>query len=223
MKTFHHNDRNQPDRGGSRTLWAGLALCLGLAISARAFAERSQADTLGGTSGSDASDDETVGTLPIIGGGSNTFEYHRYLHDVRPSFYLQGNSLDVLSAISSIGGRFVVTLAIVDPNLDVIRLTFHGAPRLALDRAIFEEAQLDVGLSTPRSFGSTGVVMSGGESGCESQTVNPGLTPLPVGALATAGPSSSAGFRWMVENKAGLRTALEVRVTRRFVVLTQSH
>src|SRR5689334_14735934 len=87
--------------------------------------------------GGQVAGDETIGTLPIVA-PTAPFDLFRFLVDRQACMTLEGARFDVFSAIVGVEGRSAATIEILDPNNDVVRVTFHGSPRLVLDRGLVD-------------------------------------------------------------------------------------
>src|SRR5204863_2138132 len=99
-----------------------------------------------GDRGNSGSDDETVGTLPIVG-GNQQFDIVRRIRDSRPSFFLQGPADEAWSTIIGLSGAGKLSVETL-PNGEV-RLGFHGRLQLDLDQGVLNATNLQVGIYVP--------------------------------------------------------------------------
>lgn len=134
--------RTERDPGRSVARWvarlgAGLLLCA-VATLPSALAGFGAPPT--------ATDDETVGTLPILDGGSLGIDVLRRWEDPRPALYLEGSGESIANALLAAEGEGVATLE--DLGSGQARLTFYGTVRVHLDRvSLDDDATLEIGLS----------------------------------------------------------------------------
>lgn len=169
MTNHERANSTGPGRGWIRALLATFLVGWGVLLPAQAQG--------GGSSNNPSSpgvgrggDDETIGTLPIVG-NHGQIDIVRWMRDVRPSFYLEGQFDEILSVISGCDGFGRVSVeALADGRS---RLVFHGRLEVRLDRQLMQAACVDVGAFVPATF--RGATAWSGWSG--------NLTPL--GALRT--------------------------------------
>jgi len=151
----------------------------------------------GGTAGGD---DETIGTLPILGGGG-AFDLVRHLSDVRPDFYLEGSFDEILSTITGYSGTGQVTLETRPGGL--VRLGFHGELELALDRSLLQVTGIQVGTTVPDTFrGARAQVGIAGSLG-PRKVLRAGNFRLPIAALDGAGALNQ--YPWVFTSRTRLQ------------------
>ncbi|MDZ4774703.1 MAG: hypothetical protein SGI72_16385 [Planctomycetota bacterium] len=91
--------------------------------------------------------DETIGTLPIFAGGS--IELVRGLPIVRPSFFLEGDLLELQNAIAFFRGTARAAVVPLDPLWQRVRLVFVDEVMLGFDRVSLVGADIQTGLWIP--------------------------------------------------------------------------
>lgn len=126
------------------------------------------------------SDDESIGTLPILG---NQYELVlvRRTHDTRPDFYLEGNYGEILSTIIGFTGSGTVTREnLADGRA---RLGFHGRIQLALDRGLSQVAGIGIGISVPVAYSGSEAASWFENRASALRNLNEGDLALPVTAL----------------------------------------
>lgn len=176
----------------------------------------------GGTgSGNEVAGDETVGTLPIVG-PTAPFDLLRFLMDREASLYLEGHRLDLYLAIVSVEGRMAATLRVIDPATDTVRVTFHGRPRLALDRSAIESGALRIGVDVPVAFGQGAVQTQIGARALAPAAILPGALELPS-APFTSTNLLQRRLAFEFHGEDGAHTVLGFRSTRRFLIVDQAH
>ena len=175
--------RTQNEHGRSEPRWiarlgAGLLLCAALAVPS----------ALAGI-GAAATDDETVGTLPILDGGSLGIDVLRRFEDPRPALYLQGPGDSIANVLLAAEGPGVATLEPLGGG--EVRLTFYGAVQVQLDRlSLDDDPSLQIGLSLQPStviyeYGPTVLGWNGHVRSLGALTV--GQHVLPVAQLVAHG------------------------------------
>lgn len=219
MKNFYAVECRRPQRGWLGWMAVTASLCVGLLSPASA----ENRGNLGGLPPPPAaSGDETVGTLPALN-GTGSIDFLRFVRDARASFYVQGDMDELFGAIVSAEGQSAVTVEVLDASSNQVRLTFHGRVRLSIDRNSMSAGTIQVGIAVPTSFG-TGQARFWTNSGRSGpSTLSPGILPLPVNALMSAGTLNNSPLRAVLTSGIGARTALEIVAGRDLVVLTQSH
>ncbi len=192
---MRHLQSGQAASSGRSASWTLLlvvvsVLVLGflLPTGTRAFGGSvSGGGTGGGTTGGGATgggDDETIGTLPIMGAGGQ-FDLVRKLRDTRPDFYLEGAFDEILSTIVGYAGSGQVTLE-SRPGGHV-RMGFHGQLQLSLDRSLLQLTGIQIGTTVPAAFRGASA-----QSGLPGQfapipALRTGNFVLPVAALDSVG------------------------------------
>ena len=218
MKNYQGKIGADPGRGWSSIILGGLAACALAALPAIAD------DTVGsGGEGPLASGgDETVGTLPIVGGDKGTLEYQRFGRSIRPAVYLEGSVDDLQNVILGAHGDGYIGTE-VDPVAGLVRLTFHGNIELTLDRMIFHGGSIAVGLAVPRGFGSGSLAMFDGARAPVRTALRPGLTPIPVLAMESSGMLDAGALQILTAARSGIRTAHRVEAAPDSLVITQRY
>jgi len=183
-------------RSTSWTLLLAVAFVLGFVFPAAPAALGGDTSGSGGTAGGGTGgggtggggtaggDDETIGTLPILGAGGQ-FDLVRHFSDTRPDFYLEGAFDEILSTIVGYSGSGKVTMESRPGGL--VRLGFHGELELALDRSLLQVTGIQVGTTVPEAFrGARAQIGIAGRLG-QRQTLRAGNFRLPIAALDGAG------------------------------------
>lgn len=177
----------------------------------------------GGTGGSnEVAGDETIGTLPIVG-PTAPFDLLRSIVEREPCFYLEGNRLDLFGAIVSVAGRTVATLRMIDPATDTVRVTFHGRPRLVLDRAAIDSGALGFGIDVPTAFGQGAVQSQLGARALAPAAIGPGVHELPSAPFAASNLLLQRRLEYELLGQDGAHTVLGLRATRRYLIVDQTH
>lgn len=174
---------NRPGRGLIRAVLAVLTIGWGALLPCHAQGG-GQANNQSSPGVGRGGDDETIGTLPILGNGGQ-LNLVRRMRDVRPSFYLDGHFDEILSVIAGCEGHGRVS---VEPLPDGrSRLTFHGRIELRLDRQLMQAAGVELGTCVPATFG--GVPAWSGWSGSLAPLglLRAGSFALPVASLDANG------------------------------------
>lgn len=172
--------------------------------------------------GGQVAGDETIGTLPIVA-PTVPFDLFRFLVDRQASLTLEGARFDVLSAIVGIEGRSAATIEMLDPNADVVRLTFHGSPRLVLDRGLVDSGAVHLGVSVPTAFGPGWVEARLGMRLFASESIGAGVVDVPFLAAGDSSPLVVRPLALRFDGANGAHTTLGFRVTEQFILVGQSH
>lgn len=206
-------------RGWLGNLMASLAVCLALITPAVAD---NRGVPGGGPPPPTAPDDETVGTLPALG-GTGSLDFLRFLREGRASLYLEGSLDEIQGAIVAVSGHNAVTVELLDDSGDNVRLTFHGRVRILIDRNSMQTGSIGVGVMVPATFGSGQAQFSLGATASAPTGLSPGLLPLPVSSLVARGALDGRALRGLMTSRAAARTSLEITAGRDLVSLTQTH
>lgn len=208
----------------ARLLAAASVICLPLlAGPENGPSEPGRSGSAGsGSPGNTVAGDETIGTLPAFG-PDVPFDLVRYFMDGQANLVLQGNRIDVLTAILDVRGTTVATIQVLDDATDTVRYTFHGSPRIALDPSILASGLVTVGMRIPRSYGAAEADLQLGARDLATVSLTPGFQRLPVDALAAAGVLERQTFVAETSNATGAHTRLAARITRGALLLEQSH
>ena len=175
-----------------------------------------------GGSGGFVFGDETIGTLPILGPGA-PFDLMRHLLEREACFFLEGHRLDVFGSVISAQGRTIATVHVVDLVTDTVRVTFHGRPRLVLDRGMVESGVLRLGVDVPNPFGLGAAQASLGARSMPVFPVAPGQLDLPIAPFLAANLDATRRMIYEFQGQAGAHTLLSLRATRNFLVVEQTH
>ena len=204
MRHLQSGSTTSSGRSASWTLLLAVAFVLGFVFPAAPAAlgggtsGTGGGTTGGGTSGGGTSggDDETIGTLPMLGGGGQ-FDLVRHLNDVRPDFYLEGSFDEILSTITGYSGTGQVTMEPRPGGL--VRLGFHGELELALDRSLLQVTGIQIGTSVPETFrGARAQIGIVGRLG-QRHALRAGNFKLPIAALDGAGELSQ--YPWVFTSR----------------------
>ena len=223
MKIHALDHGERPGSGRFGKMLTGFAACLFAALPALAAAGDGPPGGGGGPGNPTVSGDETVGTLPIIGGGRINLPLSRTWRGTAPAFYLEGTAADLTLAIQAARGRGFISLEVLDPQTERIRLAFHGNVSVALDRELATSLPIEYGLAVPTSFGDGRIAFAlrGGSS--RSAVLHPGLLPVPVSSLSATHALDGAPARIRTGNSAGIHTTVTVAATADLLILGQSY
>ena len=203
--------------------WLGnLAVAFALCLALIAPAVASNRGTLGSPPPPSAADDETVGTLPMLG-SSSLLEVLRFAQLGSPSVYLEGSLDEIQRSLASVEGNNGVTLEVLDGAGENVRVTFHGRVRILLDRASIQTGAISVGVMVPARFGSGQAQFWLGAALPAPTGLRPGLLPLPVGSLLARGALNGRALNGLLTSDLAARTSLQVAAGRELVLLTQTH
>jgi hypothetical protein len=181
MKNRQSGPWIRPGRGWPWAILLPVAFALGLAFPAGGVAN---AGTAPGAGAGQGGDDETIGTLPILGNQGQLLLVRR-ARDVRPDFYLEGAYDELLATIVGFTGSGSVTyLPLADGR---VRLGFHGALELALDRGLMQATQIEVGSHVPGAFRNAQAWSGFAGQFTPTRALRAGEFALPVAALDAAG------------------------------------
>ncbi len=206
---------------GARARGVAISLALCAALLAPALADGR--GTLDGSAPPPAApDDETVGTLPMMG-SSNSLDFFRFLRDGRASFYLQGSLTQIQDAVVAISGHNAVTVEFLDESGDNVRLTFHGRVRLVLDRNAVEAGGIGAGVMVPATFGAGQSQFWLGATASDPTGLRAGPLPIPLGSMVARGALDQRALYGRMTSAVAARTSLEIAASRDFVSLTQTH
>jgi len=134
--------------------------------------------------GPGGADDESIGTLPILG-NQGELVLVRHSKDARPAYYLEGSYGEMLSTIVGFSGSGTVTREnLADGS---VRLGFHGRIQLALDRGLLQVTGIQIGANVPAAY--SGALASTAFEGRVSpaSALRQGDLALPVSALDALG------------------------------------
>ena len=166
--------------------------------------------------------DETIGTLPAIGGGRIDLPFVRGWRGTTPAFALEGSAADLSLVIQSARGRGFVTHESIDRRTGRIRLAFHGDVLVALDRELAQTLPVDLGLAVPASFGEGRMLFTSGNRPSRSSRLLPGTLPLSLGSMSTTPGADPVPARIRTGNSTGVRTSHTVAVAGDVLILRQT-
>jgi hypothetical protein len=207
---------------GERARGVAGALALCAALIAPALAEGRS--TQGGVPPPPpaVSDDETVGTLPMVG-GTDSLDFFRFLRDGRASFYLQGSLSEIQQAVVAVSGHNAVTVEFLDETGDNVRLTFHGRVSLILDRSTVEAGGITAGVMVPTTFGAGQSQFWLGATPSEPTGLSAGALPIPLTSLVVRGALDQRPLVGRMTSASAARTTLRIAASREYVAFTQTH
>ncbi|MFN0009518.1 MAG: hypothetical protein ACKVXR_16590 [Planctomycetota bacterium] len=217
MKIHAHHRRGNSGRGRFTRALAGLAVILFATLPASGGA-----GTPGGNGpGGHVSGDETIGTLPVMGGGRINLPFTRGWRGISPAFSLEGSAADLSLVIQSARGRGFVSRESIDARTGRIRLAFHGDVLVAIDRELAASLPVDLGIAVPASFGEGRMVLTWGDRPARSARLGPGILQLPLGSMSTPESLDQAPALIRTGNSAGVRTTHTLAVTGDLLILGQ--
>ncbi len=219
MKILRHTSKDLSGRGRSPAFLAGLAACLIVALPALARGGSGSGNQNGDYS---SGGDETVGTLPLVG-GSIHLPFTRNWRGTQPAFYLEGTADDLATVIRGARGHGFVSVQVIDPQTERLRLAFHGDVFVALVRDLAITMPIDVGIAVPASFGMGRATLTQGQSAPRIVRFHPGLLPLPVGSMLSSGTLDHDPLQILVTGRTGGHSAHTVAATADLVILGQSY
>ena len=197
---------------------AGRAACMIALLCAPVLAQGS--DGPGGAMSSGG--DETVGTLPIIGGRIKLPTISGWRGD-RPAFYLQGTADDIGASLLGARGTGYITVEVVDPALDTLRVAFHGNVSVVLDRDVMQTLPIQTGLAVPASFAPRSVILESGTQPSRSLALHPGLLPIAVGELSRTHALDVGPLEVRASGRGSHTTTSRLYATRDALVLRQTN
>jgi hypothetical protein len=219
-------DATDHGRGLGRTrfgaLLAGLSATLFAALPS-AGSEHGHPPGGGGipTGSLSVGGDETVGTLPVIGGGQIGLPFTRGWRGLEPAFSVEGFAGDLSLVVRSAQGRGFISYEVIDAPTGRIRLAFHGDVVVSLDRELAANLPIDFGLAVPESYGSGRFVIGLVGERARSGRLQPGVLGLPVAALDATGLLEGTPLRIRTANAAGIRTSHTLTAADDLLILGQ--
>jgi hypothetical protein len=166
--------------------------------------------------------DETVGTLPIIGGRIKLPTISGWRGD-RPAFYMQGTAEDIGATLLAARGTGYITVEVLDPAVDTFRVAFHGNVSVVLDRDLMETLPIQTGLAVPASFAPRSVIVGTGTQPSRSLALHPGLLPIAVGELSSTRALDVGPLEVRASGRATHTTTSRVYATRDALILRQTN
>lgn len=195
MRNQQRANTSGPGRGWTRALLAATALTLGVLLPGRAEAtgQGGNGQSSPGVGTDRGGDDETIGTLPILGNRGH-LDFVRMMRDVRPTFFLEGNFDEILSVIVGCDGVGRVSVeALADGRS---RLRFHGRIEVQLDRQLMQAAGVELGASIPSTFRGARAWSGWAGQLTPAGTLAAGNLALPVSVLDAR--DSIQGHPWVL-------------------------
>lgn len=224
MKIMHHRDGRVPWSEGSSPWIAGCVACFVIALSGPSWADGPADDGSGGGSGGAAAGgDETVGTLPIIGGQNIRLPMALGWRGSRPAFYLEGTAADLSSAILWARGTGFVTIETVGNSSDIVRAAFHGDVSVVLDRDLMGALPIQTGIAVPSSYGPRRASLALGTGAVRTTPLRAGLLRLAVGELSTANALDGNPLQVRTTGNGGRVTTDRIFATPDVLILRQSY
>lgn len=129
--------------------------------------------------------DETIGTLPIMGGGP-LVQLRRDLEVVRPSFFIEGNLDGVCNAIVTLVGADEVQVVPLDPAYTRVRLIFPDHVFVGFDRTLMQSSDFKIGMWLPEPRADADTLCAWGPRLATIAQTNARIE-LPVIAMSAAG------------------------------------
>jgi len=166
--------------------------------------------------------DETVGTLPIIGGRIKLPTISGWRGD-RPAFYLQGTADDIGATLLAARGTGYITVEVLDPAVDTVRVAFHGNVSVVLDRDLMETLPIQTGLAVPASFAPRSVILGTGTQPSRSLALHPGFLPIAIGELSSTHALDVGPLEVRASGRGTHTTTSRVYATRDALILRQTN
>lgn len=233
---IHDNQTRRSGTGNLGTLAAALATCLFAVLPAFATPGGGGGDGHDNQGGGNdnredppgqnppsVGGDETVGTLPLVGGGRIDLPITRHWRGIEPALYLEGSYDDLRLAIRGARGRGFVSCEVLDAARGQIRLAFHGDVVVVLDRELASALAIDIGMAVPESFGTGRARISSGDGPVRIIGLRPGILPLPVASMIGPAVQDPAPLGIRTGNADGVRTPHSIAVSGDLVILRQSN
>lgn len=166
--------------------------------------------------------DETVGTLPIIGGRMVKLPTISGWRGDRPAFYMQGTADDIATSLLAARGTGYITVEVLDPALDTVRVAFHGNVSVVLDRDLMETLPIQTGLAVPASFAPRSVVLGSGTQPSRALALHPGFLPIAVGELSRSRTLDAGPLEVRASGRWAHATTSRIYATRDALILRQT-
>lgn len=225
MKIPHQQIDASLSWGWSRSGLASCVACLLVALATIGLADHARADINdgGGDPGVASGGDETVGTLPILGGVRIELPLVRGWRGDRPAFYLEGTAAELGYVIRGARGRGFATVEVLDPQSGRVRIAFHGDVTVILDRELTGVLAVQTGLAVPEGFGPRRATLEWGSSATRTVRLHAGLLPLAVGSMSANGLLDQAPLKVRVSGQGGTVHSDAVFATPGTLILRQSY
>lgn len=213
------NDRTTRRAGRS---WFVKAAA-GLAICALAVGVPARAGSICPPTGpnDEGSDDETIGTLPMVDDGSIGIDIVRQWYDPRPAIYVEGSIDDIANSLIGVEGRGVATLQMFGD--DHIRLTFYGNVQAYFDRLAYRDATtISIGLSVQTPVvGETSLYW--GDRSRSLGSLSAGQVGLPLAMMEANGALDANALSAVTRYEYGTRLVHRFETTPDMLILSQAH
>jgi len=194
-----------------------------LALPASAFAgESNNNGSGGGTPGISTGGDETVGTLPVLGGRQIAMPLVRGWRGDRPAFYIEGSAADLSEILVGARGRGFVTVEVLDLHTQRLRVAFHGDATVVLDRQLTVDLPILTGLAVPSNFGPARATVAWGGRDTRSLTLRPGFLPLALNSMSASGSLDQNPLRILAAGRRGRSTSATVWASPSTLVIRQA-
>ena len=208
---------NRPGRGWLTAAFAVAALCLAATVAAPAIASERPTPP----PADEASDDETLGTLPSVGAGTFDLDLLRQWRDARPSVYVEGPANEVFGALLHVEGQG--TVGIADAGSGRIRFTLLGDLKATFERAAFlESGAIRVGVSLQSPIANVAVLRWAGAT-AHLGTLPVGATELPLAGMAANGAIDFAPIDVVTRYGPTTHVLDHFEAVGNLLVLSQSH
>ncbi len=126
--------------------WTRCALLTALALMAclpLAIGSQSTGDSIY------TSDDETIGTLPMVNGGGS-IAIQRNLQSNKPALYLEGRYDEICAVLVHSQGQGAMSVQSLGGGR--VRCTFHGRLAIGLDQNLLSMTRIQMGIHIPQAF-----------------------------------------------------------------------
>jgi hypothetical protein len=226
MKILTQQDCGASTRGWSIVRLAARKAVLLTTLATLALVGPSAARSGGGNGGGpgvSGGGDETLGTLPIVGGIHIDLPCVRGWRGDHPAFYIEGTAAQLGLVIHGARGTGFVGVEVLDPRTSRLRLTFHGDVTLVLDRELVGVLSLPTGLAVPREFGPVEATFGWGTNPLRTVRLRPGVLPLPVASLSADRVLDQGPLQFRALGRNGAHSSDTVFVTPETVVLRQTY
>lgn len=207
------------DRAWFTTVFAGAVLCC-VSFLTPAVAGSPASSTPNGDDRGEGTDDETIGTLPIFGGGL-AIDIVRKVRDPRPAAFVEGSIVEIGNALIDAQGSGVATLQGLGD--DRVRLTFHGDLVVRFDRVFVDLATtLTFGLETQAPIlGETNLFWH--QHSRSLGALPAGTLELPVSLMEETGALDQGSLNVVTRYEYGPRVVHRFEATSELLILSQKN
>ena len=222
MRHKHRMHLDSPPQERSNR-WAPFlcgALLAGMFVGLSTLGSASNSGSGNNPMGAGSGGDETVGTLPSMGGGS-MIHFVRRVNDSRPAVCLEGTLEDLMDTVLQLDGSGDCSVSEIDPFLHVLRLEFHGAVRFQLDRGFVHLGGVTFGLSVPSAFRNGHLTAQWAGRSSASTVLQTGTYALPLASMDALGQLSQAPLALVADSPTQNSVALIASSHDGVMVLTQ--